>query len=166
MEENKYGKLLTPSIKLHRQYFRELVSLLGIQVIYRAPKPDRHWTTYAEVESNYEQPLSTGCIFTEHPKQQTMNKLGWLSELQDEPSLIHVDYDLPGLKTDALFVIPSGLDGAPGRLFRVRRLSNSIVYPASMTCLIVPEFENTFSNSSYNYKHSDFNLLSGEDDHL
>lgn len=46
--EQKYGKLLTPDIKLHRKYFDEMVKLLGIQVIYRAPRKDKHWTNYAE----------------------------------------------------------------------------------------------------------------------
>ena len=35
---NKYGTLLTPDAKLHRQWFKEMVKLLGINVIYRAVK--------------------------------------------------------------------------------------------------------------------------------
>lgn len=157
--DNKYGLLLQPSIKLHRQYFREMVKLLGIQVIYRAPRKDKHYTTYTEIESNYEAPMMVGCIFEEHPNQQTLKKLNWVSELQENASLIHVDYDLPGLQQGALFIIPSGLDNNQGRLFRVSRLTNSIVYPSSITCEIVPEYENTFSDNQKDYNHSSFNLL-------
>lgn len=50
MSENRYGQLLTPDIKIHRKYFEELVKLYGIQVIYLAPRKDKHWTTHAERE--------------------------------------------------------------------------------------------------------------------
>ena len=41
MEDNeKYGLLLNSNIKLHRQYFREMCRLLGINVLYRAPLPN------------------------------------------------------------------------------------------------------------------------------
>ena len=135
----KYGTLLTPDIKLHRKYFSEMVKLLGICVIYRSPKKDKHWTQYSEVESNYNPPILVGCIFEEHPTQQTLRKMQWVSELQENASIIHIPYDLPNIQQGALFIVPSGLDDGKGRLFRVTRLTNSIVYPASITCEIVPE---------------------------
>ena len=73
---DKYGILLNSNIKLHRQYFREMVKLLGIIVLYRAPLPNKHYTNYAEIESNYAPPLKIGCIFTDHPDQQTLKKMG------------------------------------------------------------------------------------------
>lgn len=53
-----------------------MVKLHGIYVIYRAPKPDKHYTTYAEIESNYEDPILIGCIFHDHPDQRTLKKMG------------------------------------------------------------------------------------------
>ena len=35
METAKYGVLLGKDIKLHRQYFEEMVRLIGIYVLYR-----------------------------------------------------------------------------------------------------------------------------------
>ena len=128
--------------------------------------PDKHYTTFTEIESNYFEPIEVGCIFDEHPTQQTLKKIGWVSELQESASIIHVPYDLPNIQQGALFFIPSGLDNAPNRLFRVTKMMNSMVYPASISCEIVPEFENTFVPEQYNYKSSSFNLLSGEDDYL
>ena len=90
--------------------------------------------------------------------------MGWVSELQENSSIIHVDYDLPGLQQGALFSLPSGLDGADNRLFRVVSLTNSIVYPASMTCELVPEFKDDFERSQLDHKTSDFNLLNQEDE--
>lgn len=164
--ETKYGKLLNSDIKLHRKYFDEMVKLLGIQVIYRAPRPDKHWTTYSEVESNYQRPILVGCLFEEHPTQSTMKKRGWVSELQENSSLIDIPYDTPDIQVGALFIVPSGLDDGKGRLFRCIKLTNSIVYPAAVTCEIVPEYENTYVESSRDFTHSSFNLLNEEDYHL
>ena len=164
--ETKYGKLLNSDIKLHRKYFDEMVKLLGIQVIYRAPRPDKHWTTYSEVESNYQKPILVGCLFEEHPTQSTMKKRGWVSELQENSSLIDIPYDTPDIQVGALFIVPSGLDDGKGRLFRCIKLTNSIVYPAAVTCEIVPEYENTYVESSRDFTHSSFNLLNEEDYHL
>lgn len=94
----KYGVLLTPDIKLHRKYFAEMVKLLGIRVIYRSPKKDKTYTTFAELESNYNPPMLVGCIFEEHPTQQTLRKMQWVSELQENASIIHVPYDLPNIQ--------------------------------------------------------------------
>lgn len=163
MQAPKYGLLLNNDIKLHRGYFDEMIRLLGIQVIYRAPLPDKHYTTYAEIESNYAEPILVGCIFDEHPTQQTLKKMGWVAELQQNSSFIHVPYDLPKLQQGALFIVPSGIDNAKGRLFRVVSMSTSMVYPASITCEIVPEYENTYvPETNDDYVHSTDNLLNEE----
>ena len=164
MEENKYGLLLNDDIKLHRNWFIEMTRLIGIQTIYRAPKPDKHYTTYTEIDANYHAPRLVGCIFEEHPDQQTLKKLGWMAELQEGASIIHVPYDLECLQQGALFIIPSGLDNAKGRLFRVSKISNVMVYPASFACQIVPEYENTFTQSNLEFKRRSFTLLSEEED--
>ena len=148
MASQKYGSLLTPDIRIHRQYFREMCKLIGIKVLYRAPKLGKTYTTYREIESDYEEPKLIGCIFDEHPTQQTLKKIGWVSELNESSSFIHVDYDLPGLQQGALFIIPSGLDDGKGRLFRVVKMVNEIVYPSSITCEIVPEYEDDFESVS------------------
>ena len=164
--EQKYGKLLASDIKLHRKWFNELVKFIGIQVIYRAPRKDRYYTTYAEIDSNYESPLLIGCLFDEYPEQQTMKKIGWVSELQENSSLIHVAYDTPNIQQGALFIIPSGIDKAKGRLFRCIQLTTSIIYPSSIACEIVPEYEDTYANTANQFKHTSFNLLNEEDYHL
>ena len=163
---NKYGLLLTSDIKLQRHYFKEMCKLIGINVIYRAPKEDKYYTNYAEIKSNYQDPITIGCIFDEHPTQQTLNKMGWISELQENASIIHIPYDTPYIQQGALFEIPSGIDNAPNRLFRVSQLSNIMIYPASIACEIVPEYENTYQESQNDFKQSSFNLLKEEDYHL
>lgn len=168
MKHQKYGTLLTPDIRQHRQYFREMVKLLGIRVLYRKPKScQSKYTSYAEMDASYDPPILIGCIFDEHPTQRTLKMMGWVSELQENSSFIHVDYDLP-LEQGGLFIIPSGLDEGKGRLFRIVRMQNSIVYPASIVCEIVPEYIDNFETIA-DMDHEaviaseDFNILQDED---
>lgn len=164
-EDQKYGTLINTNTKLHRQYFREAVKLLGVRVLYRAPLPGKKWTTYGEMDNNFAPPILVGCLFEEHPTIKTMKRLGWDHELQENASLIQVDYDLPNLQTGALFIIPSAIEGADSRLFRVTRLTQGFIYPSSMTCEIVPEWENTFNpETELDYERSSFNLLNVEED--
>ena len=160
----KYGMLLNKDITLHRQYFKEMCKLLGINVIYKSLKDGKKWTNYGEVDANYNPPQLVGCIFNEHPDQRTLKKMGWVSELQENAAIIHVPYDLPKLEVGCLFIVPSGLDDGKGRLFRCTKLSNIMVYPASVACEIVPEYENTYRQSLNSFKNSSYNLLNEEED--
>ena len=92
-----------------------------------------------------------------------MKKLGWVSELTTDASIISVPYDLPNLQVGSLFIIPSGIDKATGRLFRVVELSNTMAYPASITCRLVPEYEDTMQPEELSFTHSSFNVLATED---
>ena len=67
--------------------------------------------------------------------------MGWVAELQEGSSIIHVPYDLPGLQVGALFDVPSGIDSAKPRTFRVISLQNIMIYPASIACEIALEYE-------------------------
>ena len=163
-EENKYGLLLKGNdIKLHREWFKQMTNLIGIKVGYRAPLPDKNYSDYAELKGNFGKIQVVGCIFEEYPEQQTMKKLGWNAELQENASIIHVPYDLEGLQKGAIFLIPSALDNTKGRVFRVTKMSTVMIYPASISCEIVPEYTDTYSDSQSNFKHSSFNLLYQED---
>lgn len=140
-----------------------MCGLIGINVLYRAPRPGKHYTLYTEIDSNYEPAELVGCIFEENVDQKTMKKLGWVSELDENATIISVPYDLKGLQVGALFIVPSAIDNAQGRLFRVSEMGTIQIYPASITCRLVPEYENTFSNSQYDHTHSSFNLLNEEE---
>jgi hypothetical protein len=137
---NNYGLLINKDIKLHRQYFNQMVKLLGINCIYKEPLSGKDYDDHGDLQSKYKKGISVGCIFQDHPDQKTLKKMGWVSELQEGNSIIHVPYDLPGIQKGALFEIPSGIDNAPARVFRVITLQNIMVYPASIACEIAPEY--------------------------
>lgn len=162
---SNYGLLINKNdILLQRSYFNELVSMIGVKVKHRAPRPDKHYTTYSEIKSNYYEPEEVFCIFSEHLDQKTMKKLGWNSELTSDASVISVPYDLNGIQQGSLFYIPSAFDNTNDRLFRVVEISSIMIYPASLTCRLVPEYENTYSENLLDHKRNSFNLLRTEED--
>lgn len=162
---SNYGFLLNKDdILLQRQYFNELVTMLGVKVKHRAPRPNKSYTTYAEIEAHYFEPEEVGCIFSEHLDQRTMKKLGWNAELTTDATVISVPYDLNGVQQGSLFYIPSAFDNTQDRLFRVIEISSIMIYPASLTCKLVPEYENTFSSNLHDHKKNSFNLLRTEEE--
>ena len=162
-DEQRYGTLLTPDLKIYRTFFDELVKLQGIKVVYWAPRKDKEYTIHGEIKSNYQEPEVIGCLFQEYPDQKSMRKKGWVVELEEGSSLISVPYDLHDLQRGALFAVPSGIDNSTGRLFRVTQLLNTMIYPSSITCEIVPEYEDTLPESKMDRQYQDFNLLAQED---
>ena len=137
-----YGYLIRGNdIKLYRTWFKEMTRLHGINVVYREPLKNKDYDNRGDLISGYKQGLTNGCIFQEHPDQKSLKKMGWVAELQEGSSIIHVPYDLPGLQVGALFDIPSGLDLAKPRTFRVISLQNIMIYPASIACEIALEYE-------------------------
>ena len=131
--------------------------------MYYAPRPDKHYTIHGELMSNYQDPEVVGCIFQEYPDQRSLRKRGWVVELQEGSSLISVPYDLHDLQRGALFAIPSGIDNTQGRLFRVESLLTTMIYPSSVTCEIVPEWEDTIPDNKLNRQQGDFQFLAQED---
>lgn len=139
---NDYGFLIRGGdIKLHRIWFKEMTRLHGINVIYKEPLKNKEYDNRGDLVSGYKQGISVGCIFQEHPDQKSLKKMGWVAELQEGSSIIHVPYDLPGIQVGALFDVPSGLDSAKPRTFRVISLQNIMIYPASIACELALEYE-------------------------
>ena len=160
MENKDVGLLLNDkNIKIHRNAFIEMTKLLGIQVLYRAPRENKTWDLNGELDTFFYEPIKVGCIFEENVDQKTMKKNGWVSELQDTSSFISVPYDLDKLQVGALFIIPSGLDNGVGRVFRVISLQTIPVYPASITCEIAPVYKSKFDRGQFQHTDNDFNLL-------
>lgn len=163
---SNYGFLINQDIKLHRQWFKEATRVLGIKTIYRAPRKSKEFNAHGDLATFYDAPEEVFVFFEEHPDQKSLKKAGWVAELQENSSMIHVPYDLPGLQVGALFTVPSGIDHAEGRVFRVISMQNIIIYPASITCEIAPEYEDTSpKNEVVDFTQDNFTkLLDNEED--
>lgn len=167
MKNEDTGILLNEeNIKLHRLYFEQMCQLLGLRVLYRAPLEDaKNYNGYGELDAYFKKEQIVECIYDEHPTQKTMRKLGWNAELADTTTVIHVPYDLEGLQAGALFIIPSGLDKAEGRVFKVLRMTNIAIYPASIACELGPVLVNQDEKGPVNdFRQTNFNLLDDESD--
>ena len=164
MDNKDTGLLLNQdNLKLQRFYFEQMVRLIGINVIYRAPRENKHYNGNGELDAFYYEPQVVGCIFEEHPNQYTMKKMGWNSELNESVSLIQVPYNLKGLQRGALFIVPSGLDSAEGRVFKVEDMQTIAVTPAYITCKIAPVWKSNFEESQLTHTSNDFSLLNEGD---
>ena len=147
---NDYGFLLNKDIKLHRLWFKQMTEMVGINCIYRAPKPGKQFDEHGDLDANYQPGEIVGCIFNDHPDQKTMKKAGWVAELQEGSSIIHVPYDLKDLQVGCLFYVPSGLDDGKARVFRVISMQTIMIYPASIPCEIAPEYVNIDESNLFN----------------
>lgn len=141
-----------------------MCKLIGINVQYRAPiDSSKTYNLYSELDAHYTAPETIGCIFDEHPSQKTMRMLGWNAEVADTTTVIHVPYDTPELQAGCLFIIPAGLDHAEPRIFRVLRMSNIAIYPASIACeLAITYFNDDVPSNITDFTQSTFNVLADE----
>ena len=165
MENKDTGILISEkNVKLHRFYFKQAVKLIGIQVKYRAPRKDKHYNGYGELDTFFMEPIDAGIIFEEHPNIWTMRKLGWDSELQEGESLVHVPYDLKGLQSGGMIEVPSGIDNTEPKRFRILKMRTSLIYPSEVVCHIAPLFTSTYDATATNHSSNNFNLLKDQDE--
>jgi len=166
MRDQDTGVLLhQQDIELYRDWFKQMVELIGINVLYRAPRESKTYDTWGELDANYYEPILIGCIYQEHPTQKTAKKLGWNAELSEGSILMVVPYDTPKLQVGSLFIIPSALDNSQGRVFKVIRMQVTAVYPSEITCELGPVLNSTFERSqSEDYSKSNTNVIIEETD--
>lgn len=157
--QQKYGKLITNDITIHRQYFTEMCSLYGVKVKVRLPRKDKHYTEHSELKATYQGPIEMFCIFEEYPAQKTLRKLGWATELEESSPIIHLPYDLP-VEQGTLIDIPSAYGESDDRTFRITEMSSLMIYPASISCKLVPEWKDTVQlREVKDFTSTNFNLL-------
>lgn len=166
MENNDTGILLNKhNIELHKKWFKQFTKLRGLQVLYRAPRESKQYDRHGELDALYYEPIKVGCIYNDHPDQKSMKKMGWNAELSESTILITVPEDLEKLQVGALFIVPSGLNNAVGRVFKVIKMYNIAIYPCTITCELGPVLESDFEQSNlHDFKNSNFNLLNEEED--
>ena len=135
-----------------------MTALHGINCKYRAPLQNKTYDMYGDLYTGYKPEIIVGCLFEEHPNQKSLKKAGWVAELQEGSSIIHVPYDLPDLQVGALFEVPSGLDFGKARVFRVISLSNIMIYPASIACEIALEYDSVDESYLHTVAHEKENM--------
>lgn len=123
--------------KIFKKYADECLSMYGIPSLYYQIKPGKDYSAVGELSGCYYDPVRTKVIFDQAPNIRTLKKLGWVTEADTQQPLVHVMFDLPGIEIGCLFSIKDPLTKASGRLFRITKMTTSILYPAMLTCQIV-----------------------------
>ena len=143
------GLLNRQDAKIFRKYFIEMVKLIGQSVGYQYVV-EKKMTIHSEDNSTLSVPIRLDVLFDENPSVDTLNTLGWTSELNtQQPIVVNVPYNTPKLTVGARMTIES-VDGTPRpRVFKVTKIVSDLEFPDAYTCAIVPVFDQYKQKNQY-----------------
>ena len=143
------GLLVRSDSKIFRGYFAEMVKLIGQSVGYQYVLK-QELTIHSEDNSQLSAPIRIDILFDENPQVDTLNKLGWVSELnQQKPIVINMPYNTPNLTVNARIIVES-VDGTPRpRVFKITQIVSDLEFPDAFTCAIVPVFDQYVQKNQY-----------------
>lgn len=143
------GLLNRQDAKIFRGYFNEMVKLIGQSVAYQYVVK-KELTIHSEDNSLLSAPIRIDILFDENPQVDTLNRLGWVSELnQQKPIVINMPYNTPNLTVNARVTIES-VDGvARPRVFKITQIASDLEFPDAFTCAIVPVFDQYVQKNQY-----------------
>lgn len=134
---------------IYRKFFSEMCKLIGISVGYQYITK-KEMTIHSEDNSEFSMPIRLDILFDENPSVDTLNRLGWVSEINDnKPIVINVPYNTPHLTVNARIIVES-TDGTPRpRVFRITTIKSDLEYPDAYTCIIAPVFDQYVQRNQY-----------------
>lgn len=134
---------------IYRKYFSEMCKLIGISVGYQYITK-KEMTIHSEDNSEFSMPIRLDILFDENPSVDTLNRLGWVSEINNnKPIVINVPYNTPHLTVNARVIVES-TDGTPRpRVFRITTIKSDLEYPDAYTCIIAPVFDQFVQRNQY-----------------
>lgn len=143
------GLLNRQDSKIFRQYFNEMVKLIGQSVGYQYIV-ERKTTIHSEDNSKLSMPIRIDVLFDENPTVDTLNTLGWTSELNtQQPIVVNMPYNTPKLSVNARLIIES-VDGVKRpRVFKITKIVSDLEFPDAYTCAIVPIFDQYKQRNQY-----------------
>lgn len=143
------GLLNRADSTIFRQYFNEMVKLIGQSVGYQYVVK-RDMTIHSEDNSELSVPIRIDVLFDENPTVDTLNTLGWTSELgTQQPIVVNVPYNTPKLTVNARITIES-VDGVQRpRVFKITKIVSDLEFPDAFTCAIVPVFDQFKQKNQY-----------------
>lgn len=143
------GLLNRQDAKIFRGYFSEMVKLIGQSVGYQYVVK-KELTIHSEDNSVLSAPIRIDVLFDENPQVDTLNRLGWVSEInQQKPIVINMPYNTPNLTVNARVTVES-VDGvARPRVFKITQIVSDLEFPDAFTCAIVPVFDQYVQKNQY-----------------
>ena len=143
------GLLNRADSTIFRRYFNEMVKLIGQSVGYQYIV-EREMTIHSEDNSKLSSPIRLDVLFDENPTVDTLNALGWTSELNSQqPIVVNMPYNTPNLTVNARLTIES-VDGVSRpRVFKITKIASDLEFPDAFTCAIVPVFDQYKQKNQY-----------------
>ena len=143
------GLLNRQDARIFRRYFSEMVKLIGQSVGYQYVV-EQKYTIHSEDNSILSAPIRIDILFDENPQIDTLNRLGWVSELNEQkPIVINMPYSTPNLTVNARVIIES-VDGIERpRVFRITKIVSDLEFPDAYTCALVPVFDQYKQKNQY-----------------
>lgn len=143
------GLLNRQDARIFRRYFSEMVKLIGQSVGYQYVV-EQKYTIHSEDNSILSAPIRIDILFDENPQIDTLNRLGWVSELNEQkPIVINMPYNTPNLTVNARVIIES-VDGVERpRVFRITKIVSDLEFPDAYTCALVPVFDQYKQKNQY-----------------
>jgi hypothetical protein len=143
------GLLNRNDAKIFRNYFSEMVKLIGQSVGYQYVV-ERNLSIHSEDNCKLSMPIRIDILFDENPQVDTLNRLGWVSEINGQkPIVINMPYNTPELTVNARVIIES-VEGTPRpRVFKITKIVSDLEFPDAYTCAIVPVFDQYVQKNQY-----------------
>lgn len=143
------GLLNRQDSTIFRKYFNEMVKLIGQSVGYQYIV-ERDMTIHSEDNSKLSVPIRLDVLFDENPTVDTLNTLGWTSELNtQQPIVVNMPYNTPKLTVNARLIVES-VDGVKRpRVFKITKIVSDLEFPDAYTCAIVPVFDQYKQKNQY-----------------
>lgn len=143
------GLLNRQDAQIFRSYFSEMAKLIGISVGYQYVIK-QEMTIHSEDNSQLSAPIRIDILFDENPSVDTLNRLGWVSELNEQkPIVVNLPYNTPHLTVNARLTIESTDGVARPRVFRITQIQSDLEFPDAFTCAIVPVFDQIPQKNQY-----------------
>ena len=143
------GLLNRQDSTIFRKYFNEMAKLIGQSVGYQYVV-EKSLTIHSEDNSILSTPIRIDVLFDENPSVDTLNTLGWTSELNtQQPIVVNVPYNTPNLTVNARIIIES-VDGVQRpRVFKITKIISDLEFPDAYTCAVVPVFDQYKQKNQY-----------------
>ena len=143
------GLLNRSDARIFRGYFSEMCKLIGISVGYQYVVEQR-MTIHSEDNSKFSIPQRLDILFDEDPSTDTLNKIGWISETNDQkPVVANLPYNTPNLTVNARIIIES-IDGVGRpRVYKITMIKADLEFPDAYTCTLVPVFDQIEQRNQY-----------------
>ena len=136
------GLLINDDSLLARRQFKEMARLIGTNCLYQYIT-ETNLTIHSEDNSRLSTAMRIDILLDEHPTIHTMNRLGWISEINEEtkPIIATLPFDTPNLTVNARITLES-VDGVQRpRVFKITKIVSDFEYPDTFTVALVPVFD-------------------------